>query len=533
MRISAGLGFPVDEFISKFPEASGYQACPLEVFPAEAQPSDPRPRPESLLPSRATTQKRQRQEAESTVLDALKRTSEEVFRDWLQVPEGIRRALYKFHVGLGHISHVTMMRMLRRAGARPEVIKMVPLMPCGVCGDLLRSRFPRPVRAPHGNYNFNHVIGLDILPVHDVEGLTYRMLNIVCLETLFQVVAYVAPGTGAPSAEQMIRAFSQSWSAWAGYPNVLQADLGRENLGRFPRFLQEHGVEVRQTPLGSPWQQALVERSGTLWKQTFEKVAQECSLLGEADVQLASGLVTQIRNDMCRHGGYSPAAWVLGARGPRVPGSLLDDTERNRLEVQEACLDPKSAMGRSLLIREAARMEFMRMDNSTRIRRALLRNVKTNPAESLEVGMPVYFRRQQTRGVVKWHGLARIIGFEGHSKQRVWLRHGATTVLVSAQQVRVATPDEVEAFDLYLNDPDLHQDPPQGYFDLREPLPPVPEDSWEHAFQPAGLPAQQETQLAGPDFGDPAQVYSTFKWRSSTSGWAEFPSSSRSARASS
>ena len=32
----------------------------------------------------------------------------------------------------------------------------------------------------------------------------------------------------------------------------------------------------------------------------------------------------------------------------------------------------------------------------------------------------------------------------------MWLRHGATTVLVSAQQVHVATPEEVEAFDLNL-----------------------------------------------------------------------------------
>ena len=153
---------------------------------------------------------------------------------------------------------------------------------------------------------------------------------------------------------------------WAGFPNVLQADLGRENLGRFPGFLQEHGVEVRQTPLESPWQQ-LVERNGIVWEEAFSKVAQERTIMGELDVQLAAGLITQIRNDMVRHGEFSPAAWVLGARG--VPGSLLDDTERNRLEVQRACLDPRSAMGRSLLIREATKLEFVKLDSSSRIRK--------------------------------------------------------------------------------------------------------------------------------------------------------------------
>ena len=118
-----------------------------------------------------------------------------------------------------------------------------------------------------------------------------------------------------------------------------------------------------------------------------------------------------------------------------------------------------------------------------------------NSAEELQVGSPMYFRREQTRGVVKWHGLARVIRFEGQSKQRIWLRHGATTVLVSAQQVRLATPEEVEAFDLFLQEQDLHVAPQRGHFDLREPLAPVLEEP-EH-------PSAVRQEAVGPDFGQP------------------------------
>ena len=341
------MGFPVEAFIAKFPEASGHRACPLEVFPVQTAGPAGSAQPGSLLPPRVA-QKRPRQKEESTILDALKRTSEEVFKDWQQVPEGIRRALFKFHVELGHVSHVSMMRMLRRAGARPEIVRLVPLMPCGLCGACYKLD-------SHDQFELHKETTISITP-----------LALMCCQCRIWMLAPTKCLTSSVwrLSEQMVTAFTQCWTVWAGCPNILQADLGEENLGRFPGLLQEHGVEVRQTPLESPWQQALVERCGTLWKQTFARVAQECSILGEVDVRLAAGLVTQIRNDMTRHGGYSPAAWVLGAMGPREPGSLLYDTERNRLEVQEACLDPRSAMERSLVIREAAKLEFTRLDIS-------------------------------------------------------------------------------------------------------------------------------------------------------------------------
>ena len=49
---------------------------------------------------------------------------------WSEVAADIRRELRRMHVNLGHISSVGLLRRLRRAHARPEVIAAVNLMPC-------------------------------------------------------------------------------------------------------------------------------------------------------------------------------------------------------------------------------------------------------------------------------------------------------------------------------------------------------------------------------------------------------------------
>eukprot|EP00971_Amphidinium_carterae_P204204 4052256-Amphidinium_carterae.1 len=385
-----------------------------------------------------------------TLLEGMKLQASERMARWEQVPQKIREELYKFHIGMGHVAHSGMMRMLKRAGAHPDILRLVPLMPCATCQDSLHRRYPRAVRRPHGNYVFNQTLGLDVFYVHDSARQTFKCLNIVCLQTQFQVVAVLEPGTGPPRAALILEQFGIVWCSWAGYPVSVQADLGKEFLGMFRTVLNSFGVELKQTPLEAPWQQGLVEKLGGVWKEVFNQVCVDCQLQGLLDVRLASGMVSRARNEASRVGGYSPAEWVLGSHGPRLPGDLLNDEEEWKLEVHKAALDPQSAMARNLSIRESARIACMKLDNDSRIRRAILRNQRAVDPSLLVEGLPVYYHKQQVSGpeqTTNWHGLARIIGFEGESKQRVWLRRAGTTVLVSAQQIRHALPEEIECFD--------------------------------------------------------------------------------------
>eukprot|EP00971_Amphidinium_carterae_P316079 6282655-Amphidinium_carterae.1 len=108
-----------------------------------------------------------------------------------------------------------MMRMLKRAGAHPDVLRLVPLMPCPTCQDSLHRRFPRAVRRPHGEYTFNQSVGMDVFYVHDCARQTFKCLNIVCLQSQFQVVSVLEAGHGPPSASTVIEHFSLVWTSWA------------------------------------------------------------------------------------------------------------------------------------------------------------------------------------------------------------------------------------------------------------------------------------------------------------------------------
>ncbi|OLQ14064.1 hypothetical protein AK812_SmicGene1817 [Symbiodinium microadriaticum] len=90
----------------------------------------------------------------------------------------------------------------------------------------------------------------------------------------------------------------------------------------------------------------------------------DMQLEGLGDVVLATSMVTPCRNAFPRSSGYAPNQWVLGRPEIRLPGSLLQDGEKEKLEVSEGSENPDSAMAKSLGIREAARVAQVRMDKA-------------------------------------------------------------------------------------------------------------------------------------------------------------------------
>ena len=348
---------------------------------------------------------------------------------------------------------------------------------------------------------------LDVFYAKDISGTNYAFLNIVCDATGFQVVTCLGEAQGPPATRAVLRHFLASWSSWAGLPESLQVDRGKEYLALFSDYLKQFGVEQEVMPLEAPWKNGRVERAGGLWKEIFAKTVLEMEVNGLDDVQTAAAVVTQVRNSRPRTSGYSPVQWVLGIPELRVPGSLLADPERERLEVMESAEDPSSAMSRSLGLREAAKVATIRMDSDSRVRRALLR--KSTPTRGpYPVGSYVYFYRAQvqpgTSRTYRWHGPARVIGVEVRNQRRqqdpepptdggqphtYWLRYGATVVLVTGEQLRFASEDELLAAHMV---PQEALEPPyargaRNYVDMR-PAPGA-----------APLPLEQEGERPPPN----------------------------------
>ena len=389
-------------------------------------------------------------------------------RAWNALPAQVRKELKRAHVNFGHPTNVALMRICTRAKCKPEIIKAIELLRCDVCGDHIKKKSVRPVKMP-GHYVFNYHISCDTLFAQDFEANSYAFLNIVCNGTKYQVVGYLGCNA-TPSAETCRDLFINIWQSWAGLPQLLTVDAGKEWLGPFTEWMSTHGVELTRAPT-ERWQViGLTEKMGGLWKELWKRVVDECHVVGEDDVKSTAGIVTQTINETTDAGGYAPAAWVLGSHGLRVPGSLLQDGEAERLEVQEAAEDPMSEMAKNLARRTAARVARIYLDNDARFRRARLH--RAVPLRGpFPVGAYVYFRRSVPRTgeggrrgkdkkeiVHRWCGVARVIGHEkashkvteelidhGESSHGVWLRYGPTVVLCSPEQLRFATEDELHA----------------------------------------------------------------------------------------
>ena len=430
------------------------------------------------------------------VLDpTLNLSEQERRRRWLNVEPGLRKTLRDLHTNFGHPTNATLQRLLRRQKAKMDAITAVDYLACDICGDSIRRRRPRPVRLP-GRYIFNHHLQIDVFYARDSVGEQFSFLNIICEATGFQVVSCLGNSTGPPATKAVLRHFLTTWSSWAGLPQSIQVDRGKEYMLHFSNYLKEFGVEQEIMPLEAPWKNGKVEKAGHLWKEIFYKVVREMQLAGLEDVVLATSIVTQCRNAFPRSYGYAPNQWVLGTPQVRLPGSLLQEDEAQRLEILEAAEQPESAMAKNLNIREAARVAQIQQDTDSRVRRALLHQ-STPTRGPYPVGSYVYFYRIQAPAggdrSYRWFGPARVIGVEISNPRRMegdealptdggqphsyWLRYGGSVVLVTGEQLRFASEDELLAAHLVpqeLLEPSYIRGA-RNYADLRLHLPPPPE----------------------------------------------------------
>lgn len=443
---------------------TGSAAPPVYIRPS--QPDVPDPLQESAEPDEVPEDDQGFRAQQASSLEPVLNENEGERRyHWLQVDPDLRKLIRDLHVNFGHCTNVTLQRILRRQGAKIEAIKAAGLLACDACGDSIRRRRPRPVKLPP-RYQFNYHLMLDTFYARDGRGLQFAFLNILCEATSFQVVSCLGELTGPPSSQVVLRHFLTSWSSWAGLPYSIQVDRGKEFMARFADYLKNFNVEQEVMPLEAPWKGGKCERAGGLWKELWDKTVSECNVQGLEDALTATTIVTQTRNSFPRTNGYAPNQCVLGQPEVRLPASLLTSEPQEQLEVMESAENPESAMAKTLQIREAARIAQIRLDTSSRVRRALLRQ-STPTRGPFPVGSYVYFfRRQQPSKVsasgknYNWFGPARVIGVELRNPRRLedpedategtaphsyWLRYGPSMVLSTGEQLRFASEDELLA----------------------------------------------------------------------------------------
>ena len=77
--------------------------------------------------------------------------------------------------------------------------------------------------------------------------------------------------------------------------------------------------------------------------------------MSEEEAVVTAALVIQAKSSLMRRGGVAPVQWAVG-KDIRVPGSVFDDSDIGRLEVQKDLADDASATTRRDRLRATARL---------------------------------------------------------------------------------------------------------------------------------------------------------------------------------
>ena len=242
---------------------------------------------------------------------------------------------------LGHKPKEVLIQVLKGSRASQDYIEAARHFRCDACAQTARAKHTHPVAAP-SSYEFNYELQIDILTIHDINGLRYQFLSIVDCGTVFHVVCLILEGGGTPSSKKCLEAFMDHWVSWAGFPKFVTVDRGTHNRGTFVKTLSANGIYVRPIGLGSPEHLGRGERHGDIFKENVVKVIKDHNISGKLEMKLAAYESISQKNEHVRYGGFSPSQWVLG-RAPRGVGRMLDVDELGHLGVLEGQLNGETA----------------------------------------------------------------------------------------------------------------------------------------------------------------------------------------------
>ena len=377
-----------------------------------------------------------------------------VFYDWIpdtgNYAEGFdlsiqeKRALLRSHVNLGHPGRAEFVRILKGAGCRSDIIQYVQReFKCAGCDLEQRPPTRLPAATPR-TYDFNVVIGVDVLFIHGVDNRTeHPILNITCLGTLYSTFGLIDPLR--QSSKLTLKAFERLWLRTFGPPDYILYDQGTEFTGGdFQSGLEKFSILPLVTSQDAPWENGVCERRGDLCKKIYYKSREVVQPRDLDEVELLVFESAWALQTTCNRSGFTPAQRVLG-RQPRLALDLVGDDRHYELSTTQ-----DKAWKRAYEIREAARKALLEMDCEGRLQRAS----RARPRRALEdhvftEGQPVTVWRQGRRGALAKVGPCYVILQNGLT---VWVTRRGELWKCNASQIFPIGPLEAQGLEVIPRD---------------------------------------------------------------------------------
>ena len=321
----------------------------------------------------------------------------------------------KLHKQFAHPTKEKLKIFLREAGVTDmELLKEVDnaTESCETCRRYKRQR-PRPVVAFNMGKTFNHLVSMDLKYWNGVYFLV--MVDTATRFCRACVISNKKPDT-------IIQSLFVHWISLFGAPRQFLMDNGTEFNNENMRSLGDcFGIQLVATAAESPWSNSICERMNGSLASSVQKIMHESS----CSIQTGLSWAVAARNALHNCHGYSPNQLVFGYN-PATPNVYSED-----LPVIEGKSSAKM-VAENLRAMHDARLDFLKNENSEKIRRALLHQVRGNDVEGLENGDKVLYKRKDSE---QWHGPAIVIGKDG---KQVLVRHGGVYVRVHTCRLQYA-----------------------------------------------------------------------------------------------
>ena len=310
----------------------------------------------------------------------------------------------KLHRQFAHASKERLIKLLKAGGCEDtEFVRAVEECcdQCVFCNKYRQPK-PRPIVGMPKAQRFNEVIAMDLKEV--IKGKLW-ILHVVDLATRYTVAVLIE----SKETKVIMKNLMKSWFSYFGSPKRIHSDCGGEFSSNLFREMNERfGIETSTTPAEAPYANGVVERGNKVLFESMMKTKEDVG----CDTETALAWAVSAKNCLQNVYGFSPNQLVL-SQNVTLPNVI--DSEPPALESHTSC----DLVRQNLNAMHSAREQFVKAESSDKIKRALLKNVRTYSEVDFQSGEKVYFRRKNLKG---WKGPGKVLGKEGNF---VLIRYGA------------------------------------------------------------------------------------------------------------
>ncbi|CAK9010797.1 unnamed protein product [Durusdinium trenchii] len=353
------------------------------------------------------------------------------------VDQHVKRSLARLHLNLGHPSTQELMRLLAHQGRIPAtVIKAVQGMSCSTCQRLKPPQEPRPTSMPSlVAGQFGDELQADVFYCRLLDGTSFPVLGIIDRATGLHMAGLMKNR----DSETTFELLTDLWLRPYGLPLKFSCDPDRTFRGEFEKRLMSLGVLVEHCPPEAHYLIGMIERRNAILRLTIERLIDQFAIVDLADVPLILVQACHACNTMAFTRRRSAYQAVFG-RVPRLPNDVLTDGQVLSTSTQPF-RDPEHPGLRAELVRSEALKTLIDLNAQQQFRRALLRKTRNTSIPDLQPGQRCVVWRWTKKGVRKrgaWLA-ARFLSWDpAHEGKQAWVRLGASTTLVTAEQLRAA-----------------------------------------------------------------------------------------------